>query len=152
MRLTSGSPSGSLVPPDRRVLLRGVLSLDAEGPEDGVRRGHHRHPHPQEEEGRAEEEAGPALHQLLPDHLITQRASQPEPPPDRNQTEGCERAKRGRREPSTAECNIFKDMKWQLKMLSAFFLAEEWIAITLLLFSTGFEVYNQRSTELWISS
>lgn len=57
------------VPSDRCVLLRGVFGADPEGPEDRVRRGHHRHSHPQEEGG-AEEAAGPALHQLLPDHVM----------------------------------------------------------------------------------
>jgi len=84
--LTSASLAAhTLAPPPRsdwRVLLRGVLRLDAEGPEDGVRRGHHRHPHPQAEEGGAEEETGPALHQLLPDHLMprAQRAPPPRSP------------------------------------------------------------------------
>lgn len=52
------------------MLLCGVFGFDAERPEDCVRRGHHRHPHPQEEEGRSEETARPALHKLLPHHVI----------------------------------------------------------------------------------
>lgn len=60
---------------DRRLLLRGMFRFDPEGPEDGVRRGHHRNPDSQEEEGRSEEAAGAALHQLLPDHMMTARGS-----------------------------------------------------------------------------
>lgn len=52
-----------------------MFRSDPEGPEDGVRRGHHRHPDSQEEEGRSEEAPGAALHQLLPDHMMTARGS-----------------------------------------------------------------------------
>lgn len=60
----------SLVSSDWGVLLRGMFSADAEGPEDGVRRGHHRNPDSQKKEGRSEEETGTTLHQLLSDHVI----------------------------------------------------------------------------------
>lgn len=60
----------SLVSSDWGVLLRGMFSADAERPEDGVRRGHHRNPDSQKKEGRSEEETGTALHQLLSDHVI----------------------------------------------------------------------------------
>lgn len=56
------------------MLLRGMFRLDPEGPEDGVRRGHHRDPDSQEKEGSSEAKTGAALHQLLSDYVI------PEPP------------------------------------------------------------------------
>lgn len=52
------------------VLLRGMFSVDPEGPEDRIRRGHYRHPGSQEKEGSFEEEAGTTLHQLLSDHVM----------------------------------------------------------------------------------
>lgn len=61
-----------LVLSDWGVLLRGMFSADAEGPEDGIWRGHHRNPDSQKKEGRSEEETGTALHQLLSDHVIHQ--------------------------------------------------------------------------------
>lgn len=48
-----------------------MFRFDPKGPEDGVRRGHHCNPDSQEEEGRSEEATGAALHQLLPDHMMT---------------------------------------------------------------------------------
>lgn len=47
-----------------------MFRFDPEGPEDGVRRGHHCNLDPQEKERSSEETTGASLHQLLPDHMI----------------------------------------------------------------------------------
>lgn len=52
------------------MLLCGMFSSDPEGPEDGVRRGHHCNLDSEEKEGSSEEKAGTPLHQLLFDHVI----------------------------------------------------------------------------------
>lgn len=52
------------------MLLCGMFSVDPEGLEDSVWRGHYRHPGSQEKEGSFEEKTGTTLHQLLSDHVI----------------------------------------------------------------------------------
>lgn len=68
------------------MLLRGMFSFDPEGPEDGVRRGHHCNLGSQEKEGSSEEKTGTALHQLLSDYVIHKPPPQIIQQPTINQT------------------------------------------------------------------